>query len=77
MVLHGVISPELVRILPALETARYFLPLVAVLAVCLEDNIFLLLGPLSLVDLGVEVIIPPGSAEGYLSRHCLPVRGCM
>lgn len=53
-------------------------PSVAQLLVSLNDEHVLLLGPLVLLDVRVQVIVPPFycvryELSSYLSRHCLPI----
>jgi hypothetical protein len=54
------------RSLPADEQLRDDLPLIAVLLMRLEEPVLVLLLPDGVIDLGVEVIVPPESRVRYL-----------
>jgi len=39
----------------------------------LKQFLILFFSPVVVVDLGVQMIVPPLLGKTYLSRHCLPV----
>ena len=68
VVLDGVVSPSG-------ESLSDVFPSVADLSMRLEEGTFLRLRPRTLLDMGVELVVPPGCWGSYLSLICLEVRG--
>lgn len=64
MVLYGIVCSDSVHSIPALQIASYFFPLVPVAAMCLEDDCFLFFRPFSLVNLGIQVVVPSQLTTG-------------